>query len=290
MYSYFAHVTLVFFYCTLLASIPVQGMSKRLCSHIYAHHIKNHYQTISKKPLYKLVSPFLALEKINTIKQWMNQIENNGKSFLNYDDRIGISWDDYRINTTTSTPELIKVCYDFPIVTYVANKLHWPKAQSIFDYAKIAQIFLSDIIPKTLHEVKEWTPIPRELLVRTEVHRYRMTRSMNGKKNNVVWHQDPGSFYKRKANYSIILMLSDQNNPCSGWSGGEFLVKPGLPQAQTPFIKLIPRFNQAIILHNRAYSHAVTSIEAIHEKIERDLIIVELYTEEPTEEEYKLLM
>ena len=98
------------------------------------------------------------------------------------------------------------------------------------------------------------------------------------------WHQDPGEDFDTMADFSLVLMLSKQDDPEHGWDGGEFKIRAGLPTdayEETDVTHITPRFNQAILFNNRLNTHSVTEVLSRVAKTKRDLIVVPLYFGKP---------
>ena len=96
------------------------------------------------------------------------------------------------------------------------------------------------------------------------------------------WHQDPGEYYDTMTDYSLVLMLSRQDDPEHGWLGGEFSIKPGLPEDKTndAFAQtIIHEQNQAVLFNNKLNSHAVAAVLSHVLKSKRDIIVVPIYFE-----------
>ncbi len=94
------------------------------------------------------------------------------------------------------------------------------------------------------------------------------------------WHQDPGEDFTVMADYSLLLMLSDQDDPKHGWSGGEFKIKSGLPTevcSHDAMQTIIPKYNQAILFNNKINSHMVAAVTTRLLKTKRDLLVIPLY-------------
>lgn len=245
-------------------------------------------ENVPSQQNYTIIYPVLTVEKMKTLKEWLNYLKGAEKIERGFDSRILFTWDYFRIKPQIPISELIERCDDdFPVFTVVDDNPYKPNPESIFDYPEISSIILEDIIPQILKVIPKLTAIPQEkLLVRTEFHQLYITKNIRDQPNDIHWHQDPGTNYGFKSDYTTVIMLSDQNDPKHGWDGGKFLLKPGLPAGTTDFVTLTPRYNQAILFNNKENSHAVTKITKNEDQeTERSILIVEFYLQEPSPEE-----
>lgn len=215
-------------------------------------------------------------EIIQNIKKGMDDIENKKLDYPDYSGRKGLIWSDIKV--TTSTPSKIIEEYNSKKVTEVSEKLQERNPQSIASYPELEKIVCNHFFPKTFETIKQWTTLPQEVYVQLFLQRCNTSEPMS-------WHQDPGEDYTAQAHYSCVLTLSDQNDPELGWHGGEFKLKPGLPEEpcdEAQIEMIIPQYNQAIIFSNQDHSHAVTEIKKKTEKSTRDLLIALINLKELT--------
>jgi hypothetical protein len=219
----------------------------------------------------------LSDDKLSTIQNWIDDMMPF--SYQDFDNRIGIVWDDYVIDIQDS-PTLISID---PVSKYVVIKgqdvEQYPR--SIFSYPTLSQILLKDILPPYLKSVSHHTPLPSTLYMQTFVLRSLLNPENIDKKQHVRWHQDPSEYPNSYADYTLVLMLSDPENPLTGWSGGDLLLKNGLPETTNPALKVHPRLNQAVLFNNKNNSHAVTSIKALANST-RDIMIINIYLQDPS--------
>ncbi len=208
---------------------------------------------------------------ICAIKKTIDKIERKRLSYPDYAARKGIIWSDFWINT--QTPSVIEECKKNIKITLIDNKLQKHNPESIFNYPTLKNILCQDILPKTLTLIKTsgWSRLPEKVFAQFFLQRCETSEPMD-------WHQDPGEDYDTMADFSLALMLSNQNDPVYGWQGGTFKIRSGLPldaYSENDVETIIPEYNQALLFNNKIHSHAVTAITSTHGK--RDLIVVPLY-------------
>jgi len=223
-----------------------------------------------------IIKPFFnKLRTITTLTNAMDEIENNGRSYPDYDKRTGLIFSEFWVKT--AQPEKIIELPRRKILTLVGDELQGHSAQSSFDYPKIQRILTQEILPKTFKCIEEnkWAPLPKKLFAQLYLQRCHTGDPMN-------WHQDPGEYYDTMADFSLVLMLSKQDDPVNGWMGGEFKVKAGLPgdaYNETDVKTIIHEYNQGVLFNNQINSHAVTAVLSNLIKSKRDLLVVPLYFE-----------
>lgn len=217
----------------------------------------------------KIINPFFSnVTTIATIRKVMDQIENEKLGYDDYSKRTGLIWSD--ISVKTSKPAEIIQEYNTTKVTQVAGALKQQAPQSILNYPAIKSIVCSEILPKTFEVISAWTKIPETVFAQIFLQRCDMSEAMD-------WHQDPGEDYNPQADYSLVLMLSEQNDPEYGWIGGEFKIRSGLPKDtfDTAHIEtIIPRYNQGIIFNNQINSHYTTEVITAMKRAKRDIIVI----------------
>lgn len=213
-------------------------------------------------------------EKLKQLKLWIESMHD--KVYQDFDNRIGVSWDDYWLDRKTDTVRIDPVA---KFVTIDGTDVE-QKPASIFNYSDISKILLKDLLPRYFEHVAQHIALPDTVYLQTFVLRSVLTDIEKNKTQLVRWHQDP-SEYGTIGDYTLVLMLSDHTNPTEGWDGGELLIKNGLPADQTPAIKITPRHNQAIMFNNKLNSHMVTNIQHRNKGV-RDVVIINLYLEDPT--------
>jgi hypothetical protein len=215
---------------------------------------------------------------IETIKKTIDDIEHKRLGYQDYAQRTGIIWSDVWVNT--KQPIQLEECNETIKVTQVMGELANNNPQSIFTYPAIASIFSNEILPKTFEAIKTWTPLREKVFAQIFLQRCSTSDPMD-------WHQDPGEEgyeIDSMADYSLVYMLSNQDDPEHGWIGGKFKVKPGLPSGdhdKKDVRKLIHCYNQAILFNNKLNSHAVTKITADSSNAQRDLIVIAIYLTKP---------
>lgn len=221
-----------------------------------------------------IINPFFAKpQHIYTIKKTIDEIEQKKLSYPDYAQRKGIIWSDFWINT--QKPNIIEECKETTKLTLVGEKLQKHNPESVFNYPAVKDILCQNILPKMFALIKtnDWTVLPEKIFAQFFLQRCHSSEPMH-------WHQDPGEDYDMMADFSLVLMLSQQNDPQHGWHGGEFKIRPGLPTdsyTENDVEYIIPNYNQAILFNNKTHSHAVTAITSNNIAGKRDLIVVPLY-------------
>jgi len=206
------------------------------------------------------------------LKKRMDKIEKQNLGYPDYSKRTGLIWTDFFVET--KHPEIVRE-YNTVKLIEVSGILKRHTPESMFSYPEIQSIVSKEILPKMFQviEAKKWTILPYEVFAQLFIQRCHTSEPMD-------WHQDPGEDYTIMADYSLLLMLSNQNDPECGWSGGEFKIKPGLPTEvclEENIQTIIPQYNQAILFNNKLHSHAVTAVVAQLLKTKRDLLVVPIY-------------
>lgn len=221
-----------------------------------------------------IIKPFFSKSRtIETLTNVMDKIENSGLSYPDYDKRTGLIFSEFWV--MTAQPENIMEQPNKKIRVLVDGELKDYSAQSSFGYCKLQKILTKEILPKTFDCIKEnkWAPLPKSLFAQLYLQRCHTGDPMD-------WHQDPGEYYDTMADFSLVLMLSKQNNPVHGWTGGEFKIKPGLPGDacdETEVKKIIHEYNQGVLFNNKLNSHAVTAVLSGMIKSKRDILVLCLY-------------
>lgn len=224
------------------------------------------------------IKPFFTHDQtVCAIKKTIDQIQQKKLCYPDYAERRGIIWSDFWVST--NNPELIKECKNTVKLTRTANILQKQNPESIFQYPTLKNILCQHMLPKIFAFIRTngWAKLPETLFAQFFLQRCHSSQVMD-------WHQDPGQDYDTMADFSLVLPLSQQNDPVYGWHGGEFTIREGLPtdpynesDAQT----IIPQYNQAILFNNKTHSHAVTAITSTNNQAQRDLIVVPLYLSHP---------
>lgn len=216
-----------------------------------------------------IVRPFFSNAKsIDAIRHVMDEIEQKNLAYPDYSNRKGLIWSDVAIET--GNPAEIVEELDTTKVTEVNGKLEVRKAQSILAYPAVKSIFSTEILPKMLEEVKKHTSLPKKAFASLFVQRCNESEQMD-------WHQDPGEDFDPQADYSMVIMLSDQNDPERGWKGGEFKIRAGLPKdkfEEKDIQTIIHRPNQAVIFNNQLNSHLAAAVKPKTPMSARDIIVV----------------
>jgi len=219
-----------------------------------------------------IIQNVLSDEDLHTVHQWMDDMMP--LSYEEFDHRVGITWDDYWLDLNGA----ISLLAVDPVKKYVGTILKNP--QSIFNYPQISAILLNKILPQYFEQVAKHINLPQVVYMQTFMTRSILTKDLNNQRQHVRWHQDP-SEYDSFADYTLVLMLSDPFNEKTGWSGGELLVKNGMPTDEAAAIKLTPKQNQAILFNNLKNSHLVTAIQNAKEGTTRDIVIINIYLTDP---------
>lgn len=225
----------------------------------------------AKKPVEQLsvIKSFLSnSQTIETIKKVMDDIEEKKLGYDDYSNRTGLVWSDHAVKTSNPA-ELI---HEFQTrkATRVFKELRTNNPQSLLSYPALHEIVSNEILPKLFKAVEIWTELPGTVFAQIFFQRCSTSEPMD-------WHQDPGEDYDPQADYSLVLMLSDQDDPQYGWSGGEFKIRSGLPEEkfdETTVETIIPRYNQAVIFNNQINSHATTEVVPKGQLAKRDIIVI----------------
>jgi hypothetical protein len=218
--------------------------------------------------------PFFAKSQtIKTIRKTTDYVEQKKLAYPDYDKRKGIIWSDFFVNT--QKPELIKECKNTIKLSLVEDTLQKNNPESIFTYPDLKNILCQQILPKTfaLITTNGWAQLPHQIFAQFFLQRCHFSNTMH-------WHQDPGEDYDTMADFSLIIMLSKQNDPLYGWQGGEFKIRSGLPEDlhdESKVQTIVHEDNQAILFNNKIHSHMVTAITSENNQGKRDLIVLALY-------------
>ncbi len=211
---------------------------------------------------------FADTQIIETIKTILDKIENNKLGYDDYAKRTGLIWSDVLV--TTSNPAEILKEYKTEKVTLVGDALTEINPQSLLNYDKLAAIVSEEILPTMFKTIGEWVELPEHVYAQVFFQRCSNSDAME-------WHQDPGEDYDPQAHYSLVLMLSEQDDPQNGWSGGVFSVRPGLPEDtydEHDVMTIIPKYNQGILFNNQRNSHCVTEVLSATDTTQRDIIVI----------------
>lgn len=224
-------------------------------------------QVITVKQFFDEVYPLCIL------KATIDTIEKKQLTYEDYAQRKGIIWSDFFVNT--EKPEKIKECNNTIKLTLVGDKLEKHNPQSLFDYPDVKKILCHSILPKTFAYItaQKWAKLPKKVFAQFFLQRCHTSEAMD-------WHQDPGEDYDTMADFSLVLMLSEQNDLTHGWHGGEFKIRAGLPTDtynEIDVTTIIPEYNQAILFNNKINSHSITTVSSTVAKTQRDLLVVPIY-------------
>lgn len=215
---------------------------------------------------------FTKKHSIRTIRKTIDLIENKKLSYPDYDNRTGIIWSDFLVNT--QNPETIQECKETIKLTIANNKLQRHNPESVFTYPAVKNILCQDILPRIFATIKinNWAYLPDKIFAQFFIQRCKSSPAMD-------WHQDPGGDYDTMADFSLVLMLSQQNDATHGWQGGEFKIRPGFPMDsyESEVKTIVHEYNQAILFNNKIHSHAVSAITSHNNYGKRDLIVALLY-------------
>jgi len=223
-----------------------------------------------------IIKPFFnKFKTITTLTHVMDEIEHKGLSYPDYDKRTGLIFSEFWVKT--QQPEKMQEIERRKIRVLVNEKLQDYNAESSFDYPNIQKILAHKILPQIFQciENHKWAQLPKEVFAQLYLQ-----RCHNG--DPMDWHQDPGEYYDPMADYSLVLMLGEQDDPIHGWMGGEFKVKPGLPgDNHNPIdvLTIIHEQNQGVLFNNKLNSHAVTAVLSSVQKSKRDIIVVPIFFE-----------
>lgn len=224
-----------------------------------------------------IISPFFDNQNaILTIRNVIDHIEDNGLDYPDYDGRRGSVWTDCLVETN-SQPTILTECKETVKGSQAAKKFERRNPESIFNYHAVQKIFSEEILPKTLSIIKKkgWVDkFPPKIFTQLFVQRCHTSDPMD-------WHQDPGEDYDTMADFSLVLMLSNQDDSKHGWNGGEFNIRPGLPHEKTEAQTILHAENQGVLFNNKQNSHSVTKVTSDKEKSKRDLIVAALYLNKP---------
>ena len=218
---------------------------------------------------------FLPQKSIYVIRKTADQIVERQLSYEDYDKRKGIIWSDLVIETQ---PTKIMGEWKKSIkLTLVDGKIQKHNPESIMHYPHLKDILQQQILPKTfaLLTIQRWVPLPLPKKIFAQFFLQRCHSS-----DAIAWHQDPGEDYTQMADFSLVLPLSEKNDLIHGWHGGDFKIRPGLPNEQyneKDVRTIIHEYNQAVLFNNKQHSHAVTAITSPTNQGKRDLIVVTLY-------------
>jgi hypothetical protein len=215
-----------------------------------------------------IVKPFFHNGKsIDAIRQVMDEIEEKNLAYPDYANRKGFIWSD--ISVETGNPAEIMEIVSVK-ATQVNGKLEVRKPQSLLNYPSVKSIFSTEILPKMFETVKNYTNLPKKVFLSLYVQRCNESEQMD-------WHQDPGEDYDPQCDYSMVLMLSDQNDPKYGWDGGEFKIRAGLPEDkydEKDVQTIVHLHNQAVIFNNKLNSHLAAAVKPKTVSSARDIIVV----------------
>ena len=225
-----------------------------------------------------IIHPFFSTEAaIVTLKKQMDKIERKNLGYPDYSKRTGLIWTDFFVNK--EDPDIMKLreCKETVKLTEVNGKLQRHYPESMFDYPKVQAIVAQQILPKMFEIIERsgWAQLPPEFFAQLFIQRCHTSDAMD-------WHQDPGEDFTAMADYSLLLMLSDQNDHEHGWEGGELKIKAGLPTQECAYDEIqtiIPLYNQAILFNNKVNSHMVTAVTTQLLQTKRDLLVIPLYFE-----------
>lgn len=248
---------------------------------------------IPKPPAIKeltIIKPFFTSPKtIETLRAVIDKIQKKKLGYSDYAGITGIIWTDFWKVTQRRT-EIVEDNKTVK-VTLIDGVLKQHTPETFFNYPPLRNIFEKIVLPKMLSRIKRWTnQLPYSVFGQLHVQRCSDSEAMD-------WHQDPGEQYNKMAAYSLILLLSKQDDPVHGWEGGDFSIRPGLPTDQydeADVTTLIPTYNQAILFNNKENSHAVSRIIGkISNQSQRDLLVTTIFFNDfpmPTLEAKKMIM
>jgi hypothetical protein len=212
---------------------------------------------------------FPNTQTIETIQRSMDEIENKKLGYDDYSKRTGLIWSDVLVKN--AMPAEIVEEYKTTKVTKVSETIVEQTPESILNYLALKLIVCNEILPKMFEAVGALGAHLQETVF-AEIFFQRCCAS-----EAMGWHQDPGEDFEPQADYSLVLMLSDKDDPDYGWTGGEFKIRSGLPEDkydEADVETIIPEYNQAILFNNRINSHATTEVVPKTEKSKRDIIVI----------------
>lgn len=217
------------------------------------------------------------INDINLITRDLDTIENNKLGYPDYSSRTGLIWSDVEVGT--GNPSNIIKEYVTEKVTLVNGELQLQTAQSLLAYPETKKIVCTVLLPRIFEQIEYWKKshdttftMPKTMYAQIFFQRCSTSEPMD-------WHQDPGEDYDPQANYSCVLLLTDQHDLKYGWNGGEFKIRSGLPEdlyEEKDVQTIIPQYNQAIIFNNQKNSHAATAVIPRYKKAQRDLMVITL--------------
>jgi hypothetical protein len=247
-----------------MKNVILFSLTALLCVPIYAAFFDDNKQQVAT------VFPYFKDQRsIATIKMIMDEVQKNGRCYDDYSNRSGVMWSD--VEVTTAEPSTILWEFNTEKATEVGGKLQTQKPVSVLDSQQLKTIFENEVFPPLFKAVRAWTDLPDTVFAQIFLQRCCASDAMD-------WHQDPGEDYAPQANYSLVLMLSEKDDPEQGWTGGEFKIKPGLqdePCEDTQVKSIEHRYNQGIIFNNQINSHAVSAIASLAGKTaKRDIIVI----------------
>lgn len=225
---------------------------------------------------YAAIYPFFQNEKlIPRITETMDAIKNNKLSYPDYSGRSGLIWSDVEITACGNYFDM-KECSETIKLTEVDNKPKAIKPESVMDYHLLRTVLSTIVLPKMITTIQEnkWANVPDSAFAQIFLQSCEKSEAMD-------WHQDPGEYYDRMADFSLILLLSKKNDLEHGWKGGKLKIKTGLPGDlcdEVDSVVLKHAYNKAYLFNNKLNSHAVTEVKNIAGKLsKRDLMVVTLY-------------
>jgi hypothetical protein len=237
---------------------------------------------------FRIIKNFLPVACIPPIEKDIDRIEAMQVTYKDYSGRLGAAWTDGRVRK--ANPASFVEEYNSRKVTAAdaaEQEVQERYPQSITHYPALLSAVCDEALPRMIRAVEELTGIklPDEIDVQIFFQRCSTSDAMG-------WHQDPGEEYPHDAQAlcSMVVALTDQDDPVYGWRGGEFKIRPGLPESsynQEEVTTITHAFNQAVIFDNRENSHSVTPVIPKTVMGMRDLLIILLYDRGMPKEKFK---
>jgi hypothetical protein len=221
-----------------------------------------------------IIHPFFKnTQSIKVIRKTMDNIEEKNLEYPDYASRKGMIWSDLTVRKNNFA--CLTEHFNTTKLTMIDDVVEKRNPQKVVFYPKVRNIIIEQLLPAMFStiEKRKWATIPKKVFAQLYIQRCHTSKPMG-------WHQDPGEDFTVMADYSLIVMLSDQNDKEHGWNGGVLRIKPTSYFEECPeedVETVIHAYNQGVLFNNKENSHEVSEVITQLAETKRDILVLMIY-------------